>query len=90
MGIHKRPAEFPRHPEFNGYPLLVGDEVQLDNWEGGQWYVICEIKSVGYGFDGTRGKREVPPEIWITVLGHLSTVIYPSSVLARRSRSSWE
>lgn len=85
MGIHARPAEYPRHPEFEGRPLLVGDEVQLDNWEGGQWYVICEIRVVGYGFDGSRAKRQ-EPEVWIAVLGHLSTVILPEDVRARRSR----
>lgn len=85
MGIHVRPAEYPRHPEFNGSPLLVGDEVRLNNWEDGQWYVICEIKVVGYGFDGSRARLQTP-EVWISVLGHLSTVIHPEDVRGRRSR----
>lgn len=81
----RRPYEFPRHPEIDGAPLLLGDEVQLANFPSGEWYTVKEIKAVGYRFDGSQAPTG-DPQVWLTVLGHPSTVIYASDVLARRSR----
>lgn len=69
----------PRHPEFMGRLILIGDRVRTEN---GGWQIIQDIKIRGLTFDGAAHDE---PEIWLSAVGRTSTVIYPRDVLEHES-----
>lgn len=84
----------PRHPEFLGRPILVGDRVRIEagfgrRWDDG-WRTISDIKIRGLTFQGFAYDE---PEIWMSAIGHTTTVIYPRDVLEHEPKppyvTSW-